>query len=370
MIIVEITFLIGNGFDVGVGMHSKFSDYFPIFCNDPKLSDEGRALAKAIEANEDDWSYFEKQMGVYAEKFTVNTRKSMINQIREFVQGFMKYLEKEEQSLDFSDRKQVSDVMIRGLMSFYSRDNLQIQSSDVIGRKFKNRSKEAHNYNFVCFNYTDVLENCLDTIENKTVTIRKEVDGAHKDTIGKVVYPHGKRNAFPIMGVNDTSQIKNSALSQMSRFIKYLVKPEINSAQRMNYDKTAEAILETSDIICIYGMSLGETDKLWWKKVIEWLRSDSTRQLVVFVFDKNYQTSTPYDLLEREDEVIDTFSQMYGYSSVIESLRSRIHVAIHKNIFSMELRKQSLIDKPNSSGNIDTRSIDFEGLEKFMTSYV
>ena len=28
---VNITFLIGNGFDVGVGMNSKFKDFFPIY---------------------------------------------------------------------------------------------------------------------------------------------------------------------------------------------------------------------------------------------------------------------------------------------------------------------------------------------------
>lgn len=26
---MNITFFIGNGFDVGMGLHSKFSDYFP-----------------------------------------------------------------------------------------------------------------------------------------------------------------------------------------------------------------------------------------------------------------------------------------------------------------------------------------------------
>ena len=28
---VKITFLIGNGFDVGVGMNSRFKDFFPIY---------------------------------------------------------------------------------------------------------------------------------------------------------------------------------------------------------------------------------------------------------------------------------------------------------------------------------------------------
>ena len=72
---MNITFLIGNGFDVGMGMHSKFSDYFPIYIEDSK--DKVKSLkdfADEIAEDEEKWSVFEKQLGVYTNKFSLETK--------------------------------------------------------------------------------------------------------------------------------------------------------------------------------------------------------------------------------------------------------------------------------------------------------
>lgn len=53
---MNITFLIGNGFDVGMGMKSRFSDFFPKYCAESVDKEESlRALSKDIEEHQDDW---------------------------------------------------------------------------------------------------------------------------------------------------------------------------------------------------------------------------------------------------------------------------------------------------------------------------
>lgn len=42
---MNITFLIGNGFDVGMGMKSRFSDFFPKYCAD---SIDKEAVSNAV----------------------------------------------------------------------------------------------------------------------------------------------------------------------------------------------------------------------------------------------------------------------------------------------------------------------------------
>lgn len=72
---MNITFMIGNGFDVGLGLRSKFSDYFPVYIDESKGKDETLSpLAKEIELNQEEWSYFEKKMGEYTGKFTKETK--------------------------------------------------------------------------------------------------------------------------------------------------------------------------------------------------------------------------------------------------------------------------------------------------------
>ena len=47
--------------------------------------------------------------------------------------------------------------------------------------------------------------------------------------------------------------------------------------------KKAYNIIQNSDEIYIYGMSLGETDMFWWKAIAEWFEKDLiNHKLVVY----------------------------------------------------------------------------------------
>jgi len=87
-------------------------------------------------------------------------------------------------------------------------------------------------------------------------------------------------------------------------------------------------------------MSLGETDKDWWNRVLTWLNANSSRQLVIFVYDKDFRMSTHLDWIEKEDSIIDRLAEFPSDKKFdIESLRSRIHIAVQKNIFELDLRR-------------------------------
>ena len=61
------------------------------------------------------------------------------------------------------------------------------------------------------------------------------------------------------MGVNDASEIENETFSQDETVLNELVKPRQNEIIKMNYDYRATQIINRSRIICVYGMSIGET---------------------------------------------------------------------------------------------------------------
>jgi len=205
----------------------------------------------------------------------------------------------------------------------------------------------------VNFNYTSLLSKVIQTIPQNIVCKRKHNGNERIDKIGKVIHVHGYCDNLPIIGVNDTTQIANKELAKDLRFVRYIVKPTINQYLRQGYDRDATALINNSTIICIYGMSLGATDKKWWDMLIQWLSASSERQLVLFDYDDKYSSATPYGWLEKEDFILDKFDQYNSNKNLTaESLRSRIHIAVHKNIFQINLNNNQKDKQKSNRGRI------------------
>ena len=64
---MNVTFLIGNGFDLGIGLKTAYSDFYNVYCK----SDSNDSLAvkkfkSEIQGNYENWSDFEAAFGEYA----------------------------------------------------------------------------------------------------------------------------------------------------------------------------------------------------------------------------------------------------------------------------------------------------------------
>lgn len=334
---MNITFMIGNGFDVGIGLKSKFKDFFPIYKILSEDKDEQiKKFSEDINKDIDTWADFEKELGVYTTQFTKETKQIFIERLKDFESDFINYLTEQEKGLVFNDEIGLS--FRKALTNYYSTEVLSPESSSTIDKIYSSLSNEAHIYNFINFNYTNVLEKCLSKIPKKIVTIHKFNNKEVTDKIGKIVHIHGKIGLHPIIGVNDSNQIKNKELASDARFCKYLVKPTINATLGQKNDSAATELINTSKIICIYGMALGETDKKWWQTILTWLYNNASRQLVIFVYDELYTTNTQFGFLEKQDEIIDKLALFCPPNIHISTLISRIHIAIHKNIFSYKAK--------------------------------
>lgn len=334
---MNITFLIGNGFDVGMGLRSKFSQYFPLYIEESKNKHNSiKALSDNIDSNRTEWSYFEKKLGEYTKNFTLQTKNDFIAQVKDFELGFISYLHEEEGKLNY-DSKLISDKFRKSLLNFYRDNNLNEGSTETITNQFMRYSHDNKVFNFIDYNYTNVLEKCLSAFSQG---ILERLSNGYVYKIGNIIHVHGIKNNLPIMGVNDSSQIENQELANNKNFARLIVKPLLNNANRTNNDKNATNLIQTSNIICIYGMSLGETDKKWWVLIIKWLVADANRQLIIFDYDENYQPSSQFDFINKEDNIISKFNEYVKEDKIdVESLRLRIHIAVHKNIFALNLRK-------------------------------
>lgn len=334
---MNITFLVGNGFDIGVGLHSRFADFFPIYQKQSTQKKKKiKQLSEEIRQDYETWADFESALGDYTEKFTLETKQDFLKQLKDFELSFADYLKRQEDQLLFDNKNDIAETMKKGLCHFYAEKVLPTGSSNAINRTFLNHKNENHRYNFVVFNYTTVLERCLEAIEDGIVNTRTTPAGERKDTIGATIHVHGRIGYQPIMGVNDVGQIKNKVLAEDKRFAQFMTKPLLNKANRTSNDADTTRIINESSIICVYGMSLGKTDKKWWNLILSWLRANSARQLVVFTCDKNYSTNDQFAWLDKENELIDKLAEYSGNVDV-ETLRPRIHLSVNCNIFEMRI---------------------------------
>ncbi len=339
---MEITFLIGNGFDIGVGMSSRFVDFFPLYQGQSiDKPDEIRMLSEEIGSDYKTWAAFESALGDYTEKFSPDTKNNFFEQIKDFEISFIDYIKKQEELLSYKDVALIKGTFEKALTNFFSLDNLNKVSNNKITRLFQKYRNERYVCNFINFNYTDIFSKCLEVTKvNKT----KEL----KYNIGNIINVHGKCDFYPIIGVNDISQIKNKTLANDPTFVSRIVKPTINQLLGYNNEIDARNIISRSAIIVIYGMSMGKTDALWWDTIVQWLNASPEFQLVLFDYDPDFQTTVPFDWIDKNETIKNKILSFNTQKNInTNALKDRIHIAVHKNIFEMDLMKEhrDLVDK-------------------------
>ena len=176
-------------------------------------------------------------------------------------------------------------------------------------------------YKVISFNYTNVIKKCIDLISNNI----------------ELLYLHGsleKNNA--ILGVNDSEQIKNDFFKNSDEMLICMNKLEINNDIGEYTISKAKSILRNSNIICIYGMSIGDTDKYWWQEIINNLKEGLTEMVIIFSYipDLNINNRVKHRRAKKDIQ-----NQLLRYCSddekLVDELRSKIKVLCNSEMFKM-----------------------------------
>lgn len=96
--------------------------------------------------------------------------------------------------------------------------------------------------------------------------------------------------------------------------------------------------IKKSKIICIFGMSLGETDLTWWEQIAAWLQQDPKNQLVIFNWLSDWNPALPHIFLKNEEDIWKHFFRLTSFpESEQETFESRIQVIPNSNLFKIKL---------------------------------
>lgn len=107
------------------------------------------------------------------------------------------------------------------------------------------------------------------TFDKRTVNGRTILDD-----LEPVLHVHGTLSDALVLGLNDESQICNEQLKDDLTLHETIVKPKVNELLGESRTDKVKHFIDESRYVCVFGLSLGETDKIWWEYIGQWLQRD------------------------------------------------------------------------------------------------
>ncbi|MBR3872777.1 MAG: bacteriophage abortive infection AbiH family protein [Clostridia bacterium] len=329
---MNITFMIGNGFDLNLGLETAYRHFLKHYLShtdgdSPRVS----YFKQKISQDWENWSDVELALGQITKDYTGDDAAiAFMECYDDIFDKLAEYLTNEEKRLDEGALDALGKAMAYGLKNW--QEGFRPQRKREIDSHIQNFSG-GFTYNFIIFNYTRTTDKALSSIEGKTLGRRQHGNTLYENAIGKYIHVHGYTDKDMILGVNDESQIANMKIFEKHSPFEAdrLIKPTANLMFENGTDSLAHAILQKSDLVYIYGMSLGMTDQIWWERIEKVLSQKSDMQVIIYSYDAPSDALHYHRFLQHEDRIRSKICDYFDASNL--ELGERVHVTSN-NIFS------------------------------------
>ncbi|WP_338543064.1 AbiH family protein [Abiotrophia defectiva] len=348
----KVVCLIGNGFDLALGLRTSYTDFrnFIELKHGSKMSEN--LIYKALEEHTGgNWSDLEKKLGEIFKKSTwegifKNSDSVLdgeelqfsINEAREnLIDDLIEHLKQEEKILGkIQIDDEVKNNMIEGIQRLFSPT---IERDQDILKNHQSLYGEDIYFYTISFNYTDSFSYLFNKIESSDYSIGRSFSRY------ATLYPHGTSEIGTTIGVNDETQLlgyKEGESVLEADTAKFMIKPRNKEHGQDNQYEDALQRISIADIIIIYGMSCGETDKDWWEAIEKRLLGYKNSIAIVFSYETLRRTHNSQ--VERVRNRVR--SKLCSSSENMATIGNRIIVECSKDLFSHikskteEVRKQ------------------------------
>lgn len=335
---MNIVYFIGNGFDLSLGLRTKyehFYEYLEAIDDDsyPALEE----MKKSIQKDGECWSDLELGMGNHAQNFeTEEDAKEFHKALRYALSGYLKKIE-ENYQCDDSQKDVLSDHLAKPYKHFLGADKTALL------KIYNNRlsTSPSVNISVLTLNYTQTFERLIG-YSKPNLNIGK-TNGGKGISVTNITHIHGLVESNMVIALNDISQFKNETLKS-SRYIKRLyVKSETNRCAKLEHEELCFSNISKANIICIFGVSYGDTDSRWWAYIGDQLKRND---VTILLFEYNDKLSfLGLDAVERaeEEEMIkDRFlskTKLSGSDKGNDTIRNKIFVSMNSKMFGIDKSK-------------------------------
>lgn len=308
---MNITFLIGNGFDLNVGLKTGYKHFLEYYLKQTVIDEKTNcpdkaitAFKKLISADIEYWSDLEKALGEKTTLYPLNEKEELLKCKRDLDRSLKKYLKEQQERVEFSSAQNYTSDMQRSISNFPSLFKKAVKPR--IDEVFSRFMGEHVNYNAISFNYTNIFDRCFLSV-NERMTSYVHNGRVWYHNRGRLIHAHGTIEDSMIVGVNDESQIANTSLSLDRIVRRVLIKPTMNELSEDLRDEEALQMIRTSAIIVVFGMSMGKTDELWWKQIAQRMLSTDFCQLIIVDYMKDLDNTFVYEVEDAKEKAIERF---------------------------------------------------------------
>ena len=328
---MKIVHLIGNGFDLNIPIKTSYKDFYKYYVQQkskhPLVADLKTELQRNKET--DIWADFEFAFGVYTKHLkSLEEFDVVFDDVKEHL---ALYLDEVQAKLPEN-----SEASVQKLYNDIAYPYEHLLESDKVNylQPFANQwSLDNWSVNFISFNYTTTAEKLLH-YEGRSKQIMKFGNG-RVFNLTKIEHIHGFTDRNMILGVNDISQIANETFRADQDVVDALVKINSNTARKHLVSDRCQQLISEANLICLFGLSMGETDKMWWELIGEQLKRKSVR-VIIFELCEGILPNAEYKRLRIERRITDKFlSKTKLTEEQKREVKERIFIGLNTNIFKL-----------------------------------
>ena len=341
---MNVTFMVGNGFDIAFGIDTSYKAFYEWYLSRPSSSQNIKTMKERIENDKENWSDFELGLGKYTYAFSKDTIQDFEECFKDAQESIVQFLSMKEDETKGKMNYNTEEyrTLRDSIFSFYE----ELPSAER--EQIKEIIDDKITVNFISFNYTQILNKIVKMlVDNKSVVEILQPQLCHTVINPNVINVHGTLDNKPILGVSDSYMIKNSELLNNRFFKTYMLKPECVSALGEAWYSQARQLIQNSNVVCIFGMSLGRSDSVWWEELMDRLINDAKFHIVIFWYDKTPPNSASIieQLKAKEKIQRDLCEYSAATDAMIVELRKRVHVVFNtKRMFNFTSTQQTQAD--------------------------
>ena len=323
----NVVAIIGNGFDLAVldkyrkdgvtTRYDKFCDFLA-YKNFDKENVVYKRMLEDKKEGKEDWSDFEKTIEKLAiEGEDPKKLEASLNELSEYFYTFIDEVVTSDINMDLNEDSKAHKLGRDSIKTFLK--DLDEEEYHRIIEAIKSVSNYTeYEFSFLNLNYTYLFDNYIhlgkafdphpfSSSENNITfdlnpnryfesELKTFPDPVVKLVSNQVLHPHGSYNI-------PNSLLFGTANKDFERSLKL---KKLNKSYWLDNTKKYKSVLESANLIVIFGSSLGESDSWWWELVYSQLSiEDSKKRLII------YRRNSPGNV-KTADEVRELFIQSSG----------------------------------------------------------
>ena len=300
---MNVLYLIGNGFDLRLGLPTRYADFLEYYKGQaPKLGADRSQQAETIKKykerffaemaeregrGEEQWKDLEIALGEFTTAFGDDA------------DGFCDFYEDMNRSLEAylsqcnsfeptpEEVEKLREDLTYPYRYFKPREEKELRALTIA---------QAWYIDVISFNYTSSFEYlCQDALLVGEYAYAEGHEG-HPVIYQGVKHVHGSLGEGGILlGVDHGEQIASDQCRQCDDVMDLLLKPQANEGRGTLVDEECLSLIAGADVICLFGLSLGPTDQMWWSAIKKRFLDNPGVILLYFHYDRSTDSTLNFD---------------------------------------------------------------------------